>query len=208
VLARHPAGEELGAMSRRARLVGVLLAAVVVSACAGPLRGMKEGPGAQDAAPAPGKAAIVFMRPSGMGYAIASSVFELRPEGDVFIGHVPAKKKLVHHVAPGPVRFMVVSEAADFMQADLEAGKTYYALVTPRMGMWRARFSLRPVHASELGGAELKEWLEECTWVETTDEARDWARRNAGSVQEKKAEYLQKWEPRADKPTLNAADGR
>jgi hypothetical protein len=34
----------------------------------------------------------------------------VRPEVDVVIGHVPAKKQLVHHVAPGPVRFMVVSE--------------------------------------------------------------------------------------------------
>jgi hypothetical protein len=169
---------------------------------------MKEVPGQAVAAPPAGKASIVFLRPSMLGYAIASSVFELRPAGDVFIGHVPAKKKLVHHVAPGPVRFMVVSEAADFMQADLEAGKTYYALVTPRMGLWRARFSLRPVTAPELGGKEFQEWFDECTWVETTDEARDWARRNAPSVEEKKVEYLKKWEPRTDKPALKGSDGR
>ena len=195
-------------MRRLASIIGFLAVVLLLSACAGPLRGMKDVAAPIDPAPPPGRASIVFMRPSGLGYAIASSVFEMRPAGDVFIGHVPAKRKLVHHVAPGPVRFMVVSEAADFMQADLEAGKTYYALVTPRMGVWRARFSLRPLSAADLRGAEFQEWLNECTWVETTDEARDWARRNASSVQEKKVEYLQKWEPRTDKPTLNASDGR
>jgi hypothetical protein len=103
---------------------------------------------------------------------------------------------------------MVVSEAADFMQADLEAGKTYYVLVTPRVGWWRARFSLRPITAEELGGKQFQEWFDDCAWVETTDEARGWARQNASSVQEKKVEYLQKWEPRTDKPTLKASDGR
>jgi hypothetical protein len=169
---------------------------------------MKDVPAPTTAAPVPGKASVVFMRPSLLGAAIASSVFELRSPDDVFVGHVPAKKKLVHHVAPGPVRFMVVSEAADFLQADLEAGKTYYVLVTPRVGWWRARFSLRPVTAEELGSKQFQEWFDDCAWVETTDEARGWARQHASSVQEKKVEYLQKWEPRTDKPTLKASDGR
>jgi hypothetical protein len=169
---------------------------------------MKDIPAPAEVGRVPGKASVVFMRPSLLGAAIASSVFELRSPDDVFVGHVPAKKKLVHHVAPGPVRFMVVSEAADFMQADLEAGKTYYVLVTPRVGWWRARFSLRPITAEELGGKQFQEWFDDCAWIETTDEARGWARQNASSVQEKKVEYLQKWEPRTDKPTLKASDGR
>ena len=146
------------------RVVVLICIALLVSGCAGPLRGMKDVAAPPGAIPPPGKASIVFMRPSGFGY--------------------------------------------DFMQADLEAGKTYYALVTPRIGAWRARFSLRPITASELRGKEFQEWFEECTWVETTDDARGWARQHASSVQQKKAEYLQKWEPRTDKPTLSASDGR
>lgn len=180
-----------------------------LSACAGPLRGMREiADGAPSTAPPSGKASVVFMRPSTLGYAIASSVFEIRDGRDVFVGHVPAKHKLVHHTDPGAMRFMVVSEAADFLQAELEAGKTYYVLVTPRFGVWRARFSLRPVPSTELDATEFREWFDGCVWVETTDEARDWARRSAASVAQKKEEYLKKWEPRTDKPSLWASDGR
>jgi hypothetical protein len=76
------------------------------------------------------------------------------------------------------------------------------------MGAWRARFSLRPITAGELDGKEFQEWRDECVWVQTTDEAREWVRRHASSVQAKKVEYLRKWEPRTDKPTLRASDGR
>lgn len=196
-------------MNSYVRGSAVLGFVLLLSACAGPLRGMRELPeGVRSTTPPSGKASIVFMRPSTLGYAIASSVFEMRDGRDVFLGHVPAKRKLVHHADPGPVRFMVVSEAADFLQAELEAGRTYYVLVTPRFGVWRARFSLRPVTSSELGGTEFREWFDECVWVEATDEARDWARRSAASVAEKKKEYLRKWEPRTDKPTLRASDGQ
>jgi hypothetical protein len=103
---------------------------------------------------------------------------------------------------------MVVSEAADFMDADLQPGRTYYALVTPRVGVWRARFSLQPVTAAELDGRQLQEWLSSCEWIENTAESREWARANAPDVAGKRVEYLEKWEPRSDKPTLQAADGR
>lgn len=65
---------------------------------------------------------------------------------------------------------MVVSEAADFMDAELETGKTYYALVTPRLGVWKARFSLRPMTAVELDGQQLREWLDACERIENSEQ--------------------------------------
>ena len=103
---------------------------------------------------------------------------------------------------------MVVSEAADFMAAELEGGKTYYALVTPRMGAWKARFSLRPVTAGELAGKEFADWDKDCAFIENTPASEAWAKENWVDIQSKKVEYLQKWEPRTDKPTLRATDGR
>jgi hypothetical protein len=155
-----------------------------------------------------GKATIIFMRPSTLGYAIASSVYELRTGGDMFVGIIPAKRKLAYVTDPGPSRFMVVSEAADFMAADLEAGKTYYALVTPRMGMWKARFSLRPLTAEDLRGVQFKGWEGDCTWIDNTPASHRWAKEHWDDIQSKKVEYLQKWEPRSDKPSLRASDGR
>jgi len=94
------------------------------------------------------------------------------------------------------------------MSADLEAEKTYFALVTPRMGVWKARFSLRPVTAEELSGLQFNEWDTECRFIENTPASHAWAKQHWPDIQAKKVDYLQKWEPRHDKPTLRASDGR
>jgi hypothetical protein len=192
------------------RLTAVFVLVVALVGCAGPIGHMREVPSgtAITTTPPPGKAAIVFLRPSTLGFAIASSVYELKPDGDVFVGIVPAKRKTVYFADPGTTRFMVVSEAADFMAADLEAGKTYYALVTPRMGVWKARFSLRPVAAKELDGTEFSDWFQECTFIENTPASRTWAKEHWSDIQEKKVEYLKKWDAKAEKPHLRATDGR
>jgi hypothetical protein len=124
------------------------------------------------------------------------------------VGIVPTKKKLAYSVAPGKTRFMVVSEAADFMDAELVAGKTYYVVVAPRMGVWTARFSLRPVGAERLGTQEVADWLKECAPIENTDDSRAWAKEHWADIQEKKLKYLREWEAKADKPILSPADGR
>src|SRR5690348_12397408 len=97
-------------------------------------------------APEEGKALVVFMRPSMLGFAIQSSVYDTHGAGNEFIGIVSAKTKVAYQAAPGNHLFMVIGENADFMNADLQAGKTYYVLVSPRMGAWKARFSLLPIH--------------------------------------------------------------
>ena len=195
--------------ARRLRMLRSLLPLLLLAGCAGPISHMREmSEGETPPLVPPGKAVVVFMRPSGLGYAIASSVYELRRDGDVFVAIVPAKRKVAYVADPGPTRFMVVSEAADFMAAELEAGKTYYALVTPRMGVWKARFSLRPLTAQDLGGVQFREWETECRWIDNTPASYAWAKEHWSDIQSKKVDYLQKWEPRTDKPTLRASDGR
>jgi hypothetical protein len=181
---------------------------LVTAGCAGPISHMREAPSSVLAPPPPDKVTVVFMRPSSLGFAVASSVFELKRDGDAFVGIVPAKRKLVYVTSPGPTRFMVVSEAADFMAAELEAGRTYYALVTPRMGVWKARFSLRPVTAEDVREGRFAEWDGDCQFIENTPASHAWAKEHWDDIQSKKVEYLQKWEPRQDKPTLRGADGR
>jgi hypothetical protein len=192
------------------RLAALLAILVLVGGCAGSVGQMREIPTGTEVktTPPPGKTAVVFMRPSTLGFAIASSVYHLKNDGDVFIGIVPAKKKVVYFTDPGATRFMVVGESADFMGAELEAGKTYYALVTPRMGAWKARFSLRPVEGRELDGKEFSDWFRDCAWIETTPEAEAWAKSNWTSIQSKKVEYITKWDNKDDKPMLRPADGR
>jgi hypothetical protein len=111
---------------------------------------------------------------------------------------------------------MVVAENADFMEATLDAGKTYYAVVRARPGVWKARFSLLPIHATSadqynLQDPEFQKWNSASEWVERTERADAWFADNRASIEEKRRDYLVKWDRMApnDKAelVLNAADG-
>ena len=157
--------------------------------------------------PAADKAVVVFMQPSSQAGGVASSLFELRRDGDRFVGILRYQQKVAYVAEPGRTRFMVVSRGAEFMDAELEAGKTYYVLLSPQTAgtVW---FSLRPIRGAEIGGMEFRQWSSECTLVENTDASRRWAVGSSGSVQRKKAADLPKWEQGANRPALRKEDGR
>ena len=77
---------------------------------------------------------IIFMRSSFVGSAIDASLFDVTNGNMEFIGIISNATKIAHVTKPGKHTFMVVSEAADFMEADVLPGKNYYSIVTPRMG--------------------------------------------------------------------------
>ncbi len=135
------------------------------------------------------KALIYFLRPQQLGFLIQAAVYD----GEEFIGFVPFDQKLPYLTSPGEHRFMVVSEAADFMDASVLPGKTYYVQVLPRMGAWRARFSLGPITREELKTDKTKTWIEKAQLIENKPEAYAWAKENRPSVLQKKEEYLKKW---------------
>jgi hypothetical protein len=158
-------------------------------------------PAAQQQQPAleAGKAMLVIMRPSFYGGAIAASVYDITGDQTRLIGVLGPKDKIAYQVDAGAHRFMVVAENADFMEATLDAGKTYYAEVRARPGVWKARFSLLPIHATSadqynLQGAEFKEWNDKSEWVERTERADAWFAEHGASVEEKKHDYLEKWD--------------
>ena len=155
------------------------------------------------------EATIIFMRPSVFGGAIQSTVVDATAANIKLVGIVSARTKVAYKTSPGEHLFMVVGEAADFLKADLAAGKTYYALVTPRMGVWKARFSLKAIHKDQLGTEDFKDWDSSTKLVENTPKSHAWAAENMTDIQEKKAEYLSKWnsKPLADRPVLHRQDG-
>lgn len=166
---------------------------------------------------ASGKAQVVFLRSSFVGSAIQSSVYDVTSGTPVFIGILANNTKVRYLADPGRRTFMAVSEAADFMQAELAAGKTYYGIVTPRMGVWKARFSLKPIKkdpASEFStaSADFAKWLASTKMVENTVESEQWARDNSADVQEKYQEYWNKWQGKTpaekEELTLHAGDGQ
>lgn len=189
----------------------LLVLALLLSGCAGTVKNMREvPPGSAEITPEKGKAVVVFMRPSGMGFAISSSVFEVKGDNMALAGIVAAKAKVAYRLDAGKHLFMVVGEGADYMSADLLPNKTYYAYVTPRMGMWKARFSLEPKHKQELNTSEFTGALDGCKWVEKIPESDNWMHENMESIKSKHAEYYPEWMalPENERVRLLPEDGR
>ncbi len=164
----------------------------------------------------PGKAVVVFMRPSSFGGAIQASVYDTNPAEDKFVGIVSAGTKLAYAAEPGDHLFMVIAENADFMIAHLDAGKTYYVDVRARPGWWKARFSLLPIHNDatakyNVQSQEFGKWQAKTQWVGEKPQARQWFLEHKAAIREKKLDYLKKWNAMsaADKAvlTLHAGDG-
>lgn len=196
--------------SRVMRLTGLLLASAL-GACAGRAEPMVSAPGT-DYAARPDQALIVFLRPSTVGYDKPSSLFELVGDDEEFIGMLPALHKVAYYVAPGEHMFMVAGGSADFLRAQMDAGKIYYAVVVPRMGVWKARFSLRPVRGPDVESEQVQAWLGDCTYAVPTQESRAWAAENRENIADERRTYLPKWQARGpesrEDATLRASDGR
>lgn len=189
----------------------LMVIALLLSGCAGTVKNMREVPaGSAEVTPEKGKAVVVFLRPSGVGFAISSSVFEVRGDNMALAGIVAAKAKVAYRLNPGRHLFMVVGEGADYMSADLLPNKTYYAYVTPRMGIWKARFSLEPKHRQDLNASEFIAALDGCKWVEKIPESDNWMHENIESIKSKHAEYYPEWMalPENERVRLLPEDGR
>jgi hypothetical protein len=91
-------------------------------------------PGVDVQAPHPGSSVVLFFRPGRMAGTVSSSVFDDLDLVAVLMDYTYA----AYQTTPGKHRFMVVGEAADFMDANLAENKVYVAKVTPRIGVWRA----------------------------------------------------------------------
>lgn len=189
-------------------------AALLLSGCASSL--MKPGDEQSISALTEQRARVVFLRPSSLGGAIQASLFDVTDGTPGFIGVSSVGTKVMYDAAPGSHRFMVVSEAADFLDANLAAGKTYYAVVTPRMGMWKARFSLWPVKADpkapySLKGTDFPAWVKQGKLVLNTPEGEQWAKTNAADIQDKYSAYLKVWDAKSpealEKRALEPEDG-
>ena len=197
----------------------LLAAGAMLFVLAGCQSGLMTKSGTHQEIVEPNTATVVFLRPSSFGGAIQSSVYDVTGGSQAsthFGGIVSSKTQVTMHLQPGAHRLMVIAENADFLETTLVAGKTYYVLVMPRMGVWKARFSLIPIHHDasakyNLASTDFANWKKACSPVEITPAAEAWYGENKASVDAKRADYMQKWnrmDP-ADKAqlTLHAQDG-
>jgi len=186
-------------------LIAAILASVTLAGCA--IRSDLMSPAGGSAAavqPDPDKALVIFLRQGRDAGEVQAVVYD----GDELVGVLSANTAVAYQAEPRKHLFMVVSEAADFLEATLLPGKTYFVRAVPRMGWWRARFSLEPIDAKRHGD-DLPRWLRALRLVDLNDAGRRWAVENDPSVIAKKNEYLPRWraKPEDERPTLWPGDG-
>jgi len=191
--------------------IALLLLQLLLTGCSGTVKHM-ETVAISDVINEPeyGKSIIVFLRPSRNGHSVQSSVFEIEEDKPSLVGIVAAKKKVAYQLDPGEHLFMVIGENAGFMSATLEANRTYYAIIIPRMGWWKARFSLKPVVQDRLKSDQFNNWLLACEWVKKTSDSELWANQNMPSIRSKYDKYYTDWMNKswADRPKLQMQDGK
>lgn len=166
--------------------------------------------------PPEGGSQVIFLRSSFLGSAINASLYDVTNGKTVFIGVIANGTKLSYTTAPGKHVFMVVSEAADFMEANLRQGKNYYSIVTPRMGAWKARFSLWPIKSDPDANyhhnmPEFKAWLSSTKLFHNSEKSRLWYEKNKNNIREKQEKYWPAWQQKSDEDiarrTLSPEDG-
>src|SRR2546427_9977542 len=104
--------------ARRWLTLGLGLLTVMVSLPGCARRSALMPPGGGDASavrPEPNRALVMFLRPGRYGGAIQAAVYD----GESLIGISSSGTAIPYQAAPGRHLFMVVSEAADFLDADL-----------------------------------------------------------------------------------------
>ena len=84
------------------------------------------------------KAIIYFVRTSSVGSAINFRYFD----GEQYIGKFKGKGYFYYECDPGNHLFWASSENSDFIEAELQVGKTYVIIADPRMGGIKARVAL------------------------------------------------------------------
>ena len=196
---------------RKATRLSVWAAVLLMAGCAGRIKHMQPVADPNVSyAPAENQATVIFIRPSKRGTGYQSSVFDATTEENRLIGVLAARKKVAYVTAPGRHLFMVIGEKADFMKADLSAGKTYYVVVTPERGTWLVNYSFSPQRWDVLETPLFQRWVDGCTWVENTDASRKWADDNLPSIRSKRESAFKVWDakPEEDKPFLRPEDGK
>lgn len=153
--------------------------------------------------PEPGMSLIYFVRAGAPNRFPGPVVMD----GDTYIGTAPTWGHLAYVTKPGRHMFAVFSEAADFLQADLEPGKTYYANVRQRAGVWERRYSF--VAHNDPSAIDAARGLVTATpQVRSTDAGREWFEENRGLFEQLRSEYLPVWQTNPTKQVLQATSGR
>ncbi len=162
--------------------------------------------------PAADKALIVFMRPDrgGMarmlGSAGGADTYAMIYQDDQYIGQLLPKQQLAYELAPGKYTFMLSAFTADFMIAEVAAGRKYYVNVeTIPMGV-SVGFKFRPQNGA-LDQNKIDALHAVMKRVVPNAKGEEMARKDEGHRQKLKDKYYAQWQVNSDHAALNIEAG-
>ncbi|MEJ2415942.1 MAG: hypothetical protein P8Y45_03205 [Exilibacterium sp.] len=159
-------------------------------------------------------AKIVFMRSTFVSSAIGVELFEITDGELKFVGSLPNGSKIAHITEPGEKVYMAYGNAADFMLAKVEGGKTYYSIVRPNWGT--GGFAPTPIRKNEasdynMQSDDFNKWVEGTSLLEKKSEAEQWFEKNKGKYEEIYERYWARFQNKSadekQKRTLMLTDG-
>jgi hypothetical protein len=153
------------------------IGALALGGCAGHSDFMIKVPqGTAAIAPTSNNATVVFIRDSGIGFAVNFSIID---NAGNLLGDSVAKTHFALQLPPGRYFFFARGgENTDAVQADVAPGHLYYVRVVPHLGVWLARVELDPVKPSD------KEWRSLPAWLAQTERLTPLIPKAAVSVSE------------------------
>lgn len=152
-------------------------------------------------------ARLVFFRPSKQASSMDAALFDVTEPGEPkFIGTITPASKFTYPLKPGLYTFMAVGETAEFMQATVDGGKTYYALVIPKSGA--KRFAIEPVRQHEIGGKDFTSWDRGTRQQGDAGKPYDTADAAQKRVKHWQEDWMKKSDAQRAELTINAEDGR
>lgn len=184
-------------MSITIKKLSVLFVFLFLAGCGGSSALMKPSSN-QNITPASKQMAkIVFMRTSFVAGAINAELFEIDSGKLKFIGSIPMGSKIVHETTPGKKVYMAYGTAADFMIADVRAGKTYYSIVRPNWGT--GGFAPTPVRTDgtsdfNTSSPDFKKWVSGTELLEPIPaDAKKWFKQEQKNIMEVYKEYWKRF---------------
>ncbi|MDP2681772.1 MAG: hypothetical protein Q8P28_03045 [Deltaproteobacteria bacterium] len=190
-------------MLLKIRILCLLCLMLLITACAGSSAYMKPSQVALN--PTKDKALVRFMRPSGFGFAINFNICD----GEKVIGNSVAKSQFDYLTEPGKHIFIAVAENKVFLEAELEAGKTYYVITQIYPGVWKARVAFISVNKGSEFWDKVEVHEKELNKLQPDIEAlKNWEDANKQKVKQILSEYDAKWKKEYQWPKLGKEDGR
>lgn len=182
-----------------------LLGMALLSGCTGSSGMARVSDAKIAAAPQPDKATIVFYRIGSRADTNHALLFDASVDPPHLIGIVNGGMKIAYVGDPGKHRFMVNGANANFMDAEVMPGKTYYVEITLDFGLWREGFALKPQRGND---PDVAATVSALTWFENTPKSQGWVGQHMARVLRQRDAALPKWEAKEDKPILKADYGQ